>query len=130
MSQFRVRPMEERDDDACDRLHRESGSEMVKPQSEVLVAEDEAGQVVGYASFMVMGSQAVGLDVASTEAGAGKALAHTGFVLAKKMGATFAMAACKNHLVSWHLRLGYEVCGYSRSYYPSGEDAVIMRREL
>jgi hypothetical protein len=95
-----------------------------------VVQEADDGRVVAYGAFAVVGRQAIGLDIRSAVGGSGSRVMRACFRLARRAGARVAFAACKRDLVAWHLRQGYEVCGYSESYYPDGEPAVVMRRAL
>lgn len=94
-------------------------------------AVDQEGNVQAYAWFEVVGRQGIGMGIVGNR-GHGRNLAEYCMMRAKELGATHAMAAvhCDERVLMWHLRLGYMVCGYADSYYPDGQAAVMMRREL
>lgn len=127
-----IRPATEGDSRAIEDLRRRSGLLVPRPVCQVVVAEDDSGQVVAFASFYVDGQQAVGMEIANLgDPGLGRALAEACFAKAKEMGATFGLAVCRPELVRWHLSLGYRVIGYcGPGYYSDGGEAVIMRRDL
>jgi ribosomal-protein-alanine N-acetyltransferase len=103
-----------------------------------VVAEDPAGELLGWAGVRVVGDEAdvmtVGVVPAARRRGTGKRLLRELLDIARSCGAAMAYLEVRvDNEAALHLyeHEGFVVAGVRRGYYDGGRvDAVVMQREL
>ena len=110
--------------------------ELRHPASLVLVAED-AGAVVGYASFRRAADEAELLRVAvappARSRGVGRRLVEAGLHELARGGAArcfLEVRPANAQALALYRRLGFAETGRRRAYYPDGSDALILSRAV
>jgi len=98
------------------------------------LSEKVAGYILGYAKPNKSGSiKTLTVDQRSHRQGVGKKLVNLIVQRMKQKGVkeVFLHARKKNRAVnSFHKKLGFRTIKTIKKYYPSGDDAYLMRREL
>lgn len=98
---------------------------------------EEGGQVCGYASMMVLFERAevanVAVDIPFRRRGFGKILMDAMHERAKVLGAEESLLEVRVSnapAIALYEGYGYARFGIRERYYPDGEDAILMRKEL
>ena len=111
-------------------------------QRGLIVVEDNAGRVVGFAVGMVLGAQTdclaslenVAVEMRVRRKGVGRALCEAVAEWCREQGARsleLEVRAGSTGAITLYERLGFVVAGRRRAYYElPTEDAVLMRMEL
>ena len=141
-----LRAFEERDLEQIAKIEKESFSDPWQLEAFLpvlrfpvlygIVAE-EGGQVLGYACTQVlfeeMELQNIAVSPSARGKGIGEALLKKAEENAKELGAevSFLEVRVSNApAIGLYKKFGYEAVGVRKRYYPDGEDAIVMKKQL